>query len=83
MRRTYARSCRKTVRYLCVVGRRTNRHRAGESLVDGSLGFGGEKSAGATFLRRDGTVWTTDKDDIVPALISAEITAPRRDPEQL
>ncbi len=44
-------------------------------LLDGSLGFGGEESAGATFLRRDGTVWTTDKDGIVPALLSAEITA--------
>jgi phosphoglucomutase len=44
-------------------------------LLDGSLGFGGEESAGACFLRRDGTVWTTDKDGIVPALLSAEITA--------
>ena len=44
-------------------------------LFDGSLGFGGEESAGATFLRRDGTVWTTDKDGIVAALLSAEITA--------
>ena len=44
-------------------------------LFDGSLGFGGEESAGASFLRRDGTVWTTDKDGIVPALLSAEITA--------
>jgi phosphoglucomutase len=44
-------------------------------LFDGSLGFGGEESAGAAFLRRDGTVWTTDKDGIVPALLSAEITA--------
>ena len=39
------------------------------------LGFGGEESAGASFLRRDGPVWTTDKDGIVPALLSAEITA--------
>ncbi|WP_438998059.1 phosphoglucomutase (alpha-D-glucose-1,6-bisphosphate-dependent) [Variovorax beijingensis] len=46
-----------------------------DGLVDGSLGFGGEESAGATFLRRDGTVWTTDKDGIVPALLSAEIAA--------
>ncbi|MEO8135260.1 MAG: alpha-D-glucose phosphate-specific phosphoglucomutase, partial [Betaproteobacteria bacterium] len=44
-------------------------------LLDGSLGFGGEESAGASFLRRDGTPWTTDKDGIVPALLSAEITA--------
>ena len=44
-------------------------------LVDGSLGFGGEESAGASFLRRDGTVWTTDKDGIIPALLAAEITA--------
>ena len=39
------------------------------------LGFGGEESAGASFLRTDGTVWTTDKDGIIPALLSAEITA--------
>ncbi len=44
-------------------------------LLDGSLGFGGEESAGATFLRRDGSVWTTDKDGLVPALLAAEITA--------
>ena len=44
-------------------------------LLDGSLGFAGEESAGATFLRRDGMVWTTDKDGIVAALLSAEITA--------
>ena len=44
-------------------------------LADGSLGFAGEESAGATFLRRDGTVWTTDKDGIVAALLAAEITA--------
>jgi phosphoglucomutase len=46
-----------------------------DGLFDGSLGFGGEESAGAAFLRRDGGVWTTDKDGIVPALLSAEITA--------
>jgi phosphoglucomutase len=46
-----------------------------EGLVDGSLGFGGEESSGATFLRRDGTVWTTDKDGLVPNLLAAEITA--------
>jgi phosphoglucomutase len=44
-------------------------------LIDGSLGFGGEESAGATFLRRDGSVWVTDKDGIIPALLAAEITA--------
>ncbi len=44
-------------------------------LLDGSLGFGGEESAGASFARLDGSVWTTDKDGIVPALLSAEITA--------
>ena len=46
-----------------------------EGLFDGSLGFAGEESAGASFLRLDGTVWTTDKDGIVPALLSAEIMA--------
>ena len=46
-------------------------------LLDGSLGFGGEESAGASFLRRDGTVWTTDKDGIAAALLAAEITALR------
>jgi phosphoglucomutase len=44
-------------------------------LVDGTLGFGGEESAGASFSRLDGSVWTTDKDGLVPALLSAEITA--------
>ena len=46
-----------------------------EGLIGGSLGFGGEESSGATFLRRDGTVWTTDKDGLVPNLLAAEITA--------
>ncbi|MEO7335796.1 MAG: phosphoglucomutase (alpha-D-glucose-1,6-bisphosphate-dependent) [Caldimonas sp.] len=46
-----------------------------DGLLDGSLGFGGEESAGASFLRLDGTVWTTDKDGIVPALLAAEMTA--------
>ena len=46
-----------------------------EGLLDGSLAFAGEESAGATFLRRDGTVWTTDKDGIAAALLAAEITA--------
>ena len=44
-------------------------------LLDGSLGFGGEESAGASFLRRDGAVWTTDKDGLAPALLAAEMTA--------
>jgi phosphoglucomutase len=46
-----------------------------DGLLGGSLGFGGEESAGASFSRLDGSVWTTDKDGIVPALLSAEITA--------
>jgi len=46
-----------------------------DGLVDGSLGFGGEESAGASFLRRNGTVWTTDKDGIIPCLLAAELTA--------
>jgi phosphoglucomutase len=55
-----------------------------DGLLDGSLGFGGEESAGATFLRLNGTVWTTDKDGIVPALLSAEITARTgRDPGEI
>jgi phosphoglucomutase len=44
-------------------------------LLDGSIGFGGEESAGASFLRRDGGVWTTDKDGIILALLASEITA--------
>ncbi|SEA26490.1 phosphoglucomutase [Bowdeniella nasicola] len=44
-------------------------------LIDGSIGFGGEESAGASFLRKDGTVWTTDKDGIILALLAAEIMA--------
>ena len=55
-----------------------------DGLLDGSLGFGGEESAGASFLRRDGTVWTTDKDGIIPCLLAAEITARTgRDPGEL
>lgn len=46
-----------------------------DGLLDGTLGFGGEESAGVSFSRIDGSVWTTDKDGIVPALLSAEITA--------
>lgn len=53
-------------------------------LVDGSVGFGGEESAGASFLRQDGTVWTTDKDGILLALLASEITAVTgRTPSQL
>ncbi|MCQ4321992.1 phosphoglucomutase (alpha-D-glucose-1,6-bisphosphate-dependent) [Stutzerimonas stutzeri] len=55
-----------------------------DGLLDGSLGFGGEESAGASFLRRDGSVWTTDKDGIAPALLAAEITARMgRDPGEI
>lgn len=55
-----------------------------DGLHDGSLGFGGEESAGVSFIRRDGSVWTTDKDGIVPALLSAEITARMgRDPGEI
>ena len=55
-----------------------------QGLHGGALGFAGEESAGATFLRRDGTVWTTDKDGIAAALLSAEITARQgRDPGAL
>jgi phosphoglucomutase len=55
-----------------------------DGLLDGSLGFGGEESAGASFVRLDGSVWTTDKDGIVPALLSAEITARMgRDPGEI
>lgn len=46
-----------------------------QGLLDGSLGFAGEESAGASFLRRDGRVWSTDKDGLTPALLAAEITA--------
>ena len=56
----------------------------GGGLLDGSLGFGGEESAGASCLRRDGTVWTTDKDGIVLGLLAAEMTAVTgRDPGEL
>jgi phosphoglucomutase len=55
-----------------------------DGLLDGSLGFGGEESAGASFARLDGTVWTTDKDGIVTALIAAEITGRMsRDPGEI
>jgi phosphoglucomutase len=53
-------------------------------LLHGDLGFGGEESAGASFLRRDGTVWTTDKDGIIAALLAAEITATmKKDPGEI
>jgi len=55
-----------------------------DGLLDGSLGFGGEESAGASFVRLDGSVWTTDKDGMVPALLAAEITARMgRDPGEI
>jgi phosphoglucomutase len=55
-----------------------------DGLLDGSLGFGGEESAGAPFVRLDGSTWTTDKDGIVPALLAAEITARMgRDPGEI
>jgi phosphoglucomutase len=55
----------------------------GAGLIDGSLGFGGEESAGAAFLRRDGSVWTTDKDGLIMGLLAAEMTARLgRDPSQ-
>jgi phosphoglucomutase len=62
------------------IGRKLNEVPVGfkwfvDGLLDGSLGFGGEESAGASFARRDGSVWTTDKDGIILALLSAEITA--------
>ena len=52
-----------------------------DGLIGGSLGFAGEESAGASFLRRDGSVWTTDKDGLILGLLAAEITArTKRDP---
>ncbi len=55
-----------------------------DGLLDGTLGFGGEESAGASFLRRDGTVWTTDKDGIILGLLAAEMVATLgRDPGEL
>jgi phosphoglucomutase len=55
-----------------------------DGLLNGSLGFGGEESAGASFVRLDGSVWTSDKDGIIPALLAAEITARMdRDPGEI
>ena len=55
-----------------------------DGLIDGSFGFGGEESAGASFLRRDGTAWTTDKDGIIMNLLACEITARTgKDPAEL
>ncbi len=55
-----------------------------KGFLDGSLGFGGEESAGASFLRMDGTVWTTDKDGIIMDLLAAEMMAIRgKDPHEL
>jgi phosphoglucomutase len=54
-----------------------------DGLLDGSMGFGGEESAGAAFLRHDGTAWTTDKDGIIMGLLAAEITAAtEKNPEE-
>ncbi|SDR43339.1 phosphoglucomutase [Rhizobiales bacterium GAS113] len=54
-----------------------------DGLIDGSLGFAGEESAGASFLRRNGSVWTTDKDGLILGLLAAEITAQtKRDPSE-
>ncbi len=56
----------------------------GAGLINGSLGFGGEESAGATFLRRDGSVWTTDKDGLIMGLLAAEMTGRLgKDPSQI
>ena len=55
-----------------------------EGLLDGTLGFGGEESAGASFLRRDGTAWSTDKDGLIPCLLAAEMKATTgKDPGEL
>ena len=55
-----------------------------DGLIDGSYGFGGEESAGASFLRKNGTVWTTDKDGIIMDLLACEITARTgKDPAEL
>jgi phosphoglucomutase len=55
-----------------------------DGLIDGSLCFVGEESAGASFLRKDGTVWTTDKDGFIPSLLAAEITAAlQKDPGEI
>jgi phosphoglucomutase len=71
------------------IGRKLNEVPVGfkwfvDGLLDGSLGFGGEESAGASFARCDGSVWTTDKDGIILALLAAEITAKLgQDPSQV
>ncbi len=55
-----------------------------DGLLDGSLGFGGEESAGASFLRRDGSAWSTDKDGLIPCLLAAEMKATTgKDPGEL
>jgi phosphoglucomutase len=55
-----------------------------DGLLDGTLGFGGEESAGASFLRRDGTAWSTDKDGLIPCLLAAEMKATTgKDPGEL
>jgi phosphoglucomutase len=73
-------------RVAALLGRQLNEVPVGfkwfvDGLLDGSFGFGGEESAGASFLRKDGTVWTTDKDGLIMDLLAAEITATTgRDP---
>ena len=55
-----------------------------DGLLDGTLGFGGEESAGASFLRRDGSAWSTDKDGLIPCLLAAEMKATTgKDPGEL
>jgi len=76
-------------RVVAHLGRRLNEVPVGfkwfvDGLLDGTLCFGGEESAGASFLRRDGTVWTTDKDGIIMDLLAAELTVTSgRDPSEL
>jgi phosphoglucomutase len=67
------RVCKKLGRTLCEVP--VGFKWFAEGLLDGSMAFGGEESAGASFARVDGSVWTTDKDGMIPALLAAEITA--------
>ncbi len=73
-----ARPCRGRPRAPAPGGARSGSSGSCRGCVDGSLGFGGEESAGASFLRRDGTVWTTDKDGIIACLLAAEMTATDR-----
>jgi phosphoglucomutase len=96
-RRNWPKDCGigKTLVSSAMIDRVTRRHNARlvevpvgfkwfvDGLLDSSLGFGGEESAGSSFLRRDGTVWTTDKDGLIAGLLAAEITAVTgRDPAE-